>query len=402
MAEIRLTSFADAHEAFCNPALRQSLYDAGDVIMKDVLLTLHGEAHKKRRHLELRLFRRNYARFYEQEVFPATAAQAMAPFLAAGEADLVELGVRVTMNLTADFAGIDRPSGSENETDQLLAIVKTFSEGATLVHSDRDHAIVVAEVAAAMEVFSEMFLKPSWQRRLGLIDEFLSGERQDGDLPKDVLTVLLRNQDSIDLPNDVIEREVAFYLQAGSHSTANSMVDAVHEIIGWCEQPLNELDKDPLLLQRCVHEAMRLHPASPVAWRTPVSELTLPNGARASVDDLVVIDLESANRDRSVFGEDADTFNPHRKILRSKTSPFGLTFGTGVHMCTGRDLDGGLAADKETNPETHQYGIVTQLVSSLIQAGMSPHPEKRPTRDSRTTRSHWGYYPVVFEGEPSA
>ena len=32
---------------------------------------------------------------------------------------------------------------------------------------------------------------------------------------------------------DIIKKEIAFYLQAGSHSTANSMTHAFHEISNW-------------------------------------------------------------------------------------------------------------------------------------------------------------------------
>ena len=79
MTQTTLSRFKDVHAALCNPKLRQSLYDAGEVIMKDVLLTLHGDEHKIRRHLELRLFRRNYAHHYETNVFPKTLAWVLAP-----------------------------------------------------------------------------------------------------------------------------------------------------------------------------------------------------------------------------------------------------------------------------------------------------------------------------------
>ena len=142
------------------------------------------------------MFRRNYAHHYETNVFPKTLAWVLDPIVARGEADLVDFGYRVTMNLTADFAGIDRPQKTPNETDRLLAIVKTFSEGATLVHSDRDASEVIAEVKAAQNAFRE-FLEPSWSRRQQLIDQLTRGEIDEDELPRDVLTVLLRNHDSV-------------------------------------------------------------------------------------------------------------------------------------------------------------------------------------------------------------
>ncbi len=394
MAQTTLSRFKDVHAALCNPKLRQSLYDAGEVIMKDVLLTLHGEEHKIRRHLELRLFRRNYAHHYETNVFPKTLAWVLDPLVTRGETDLVDFGYRVTMNLTADFAGVDRPQKTSEETDRLLAIVKTFSEGATLVHSDRNPSEVIAEVKTAQTAFRQ-FLEPSWSRRQRLISQFLNGELKEDELPRDVLTVLLRNQDSIELADELIEREISFYLQAGSHSTANSMVHAVNEIFSWADEPTALLE-DPLLLQKCVHESMRLHPASPVAWRTPTEPITIAS-RDITPDDLLILDLHAANRDPDIFGDDPEKFDPYRDVTYVKTELYGLTFGAGVHMCTGRDLDGGVASRPGTDKNTHQYGIVCMLIKTLLEHKMIPHKSRKPTLDLNTLRNSWGTYPVQFE-----
>jgi cytochrome P450 len=399
MNELRVDSYQDAYAALCEPALRQSLYDAGAVIMDSVLLTLHGAAHKARRQLELRVFRRELLMEYERDAFPATLQRTLVPFVAAGRADLVDFGYRVTMNLTADFAGIDRPLGTPAETLKLLELVRTFSEGATLVHSTRNHAEVRAEVEAALGRFVDEFLAPSIERRRELLER--------GELPErlDVLTVLLANEDRIDLSDEVLVREIGFYLQAGAHSTANSMVHAVDELFSWlarspadAEKRMDRVRGEPGFLQRCVHESLRLHPASPVAWRTPVEPVTLRDGRRLEPGDRLVIDLARANCDRLVFGEDASTFNPDRsingRVPGRKAYPFGLTFGTGVHLCPGRDLDGGIARD--TASGTRMRGIVTMLVETLLGHGARRDPDTPPIRDQTTQRSNWAQYPVLL------
>jgi cytochrome P450 len=393
--EARVETYADAYAALCEPALRQSLYDAGAVIMDSVLLTLHGEAHKARRQLELKVFRRELLREYERSVFPTTLERTLAPFAAAGRADLVDFGYRVTMNLTADFAGIDRSLGTAEETASLLGLVRTFSEGATLVHSTRDHAQVRREVEEALERFVNEFLAPSIARRRALLDAGSAPERLD------VLTVLLENSDRVDLPEEVLIREMGFYLQAGAHSTANSMVHAMHEIFTWLEvEPGNRarLLAEPELLQRCVHESLRLHPASPVAWRTPVATVTLRDGRTLEPGDRLVIDLQCANRDPTVFVVDADTFDPTRSVSGRRTYPFGLTFGTGVHLCPGRDLDGGIAPD--SGARVHMQGIVTMLVRALLDGGARRDPSAPPVADGTTQRSNWAAYPVLL-GAPA-
>jgi hypothetical protein len=57
--------------------------------MSDVLVNLHGDAHRNRRRLENRLFRRDTFMFYERELFPAIIAETLAPHLAAGRSELV-------------------------------------------------------------------------------------------------------------------------------------------------------------------------------------------------------------------------------------------------------------------------------------------------------------------------
>lgn len=398
MSTINQSTYESASAVLRNENLKQALYEEGAVIMQDALITLHGDEHRKRRILEFRIFRRDVFRFYENEVFPATLRETFEPFVKEGKADLVDLGYRVTMNLTADFAGIDRPKHTPDETLALLKMVKLFSEGATLVHSKRDKEEVRAQIRAELQVLDKEFLQPSIRRRQELLKKFRAGEIKEDDLPKDVLTILLRNEEKLELPPDVLRREIAFYLQAGSHSTANSTTHAFHNVLKWGEAHPEDKAKflgDPLFLQRCVHESLRLHPASPVAWRRPVCPISLHQGEAASPEDLVVADLHTANRDTSIFGPDADKFNPYR-TCPSGYMPFGLSFGTGVHSCIGRDLDGGVVPKGEVNPATHQYGIVTLLVRRLLETGARPDPKDPAQLAQSTERTVWGRYPLLF------
>lgn len=399
MTMLEYSGYEEVSEILRHKDLRQSMYDEGAVITDRVLLTLHGDEHRRRRLLEFRVFRRDFFHHYETEVFPPTLAETLAPFLARGRCDLLDFAYRVTINLTADFAGIDRPARDVAETEQLLGLVKTFSEGATLVHSTRDKAEVGREVVAALAVLDEAFLRPSIARRQALLARFDAGEVAEDALPRDVLTVLLRNEDKLPLPPDVLRREIAFYLQAGSHSTGNSTAHAFHDLACWlAEHPEDQarLDADPFFLQRCVFESFRLHPASPVAWRRPVCPVHLAGGRSATEANQVVLDLHAANREPAIFGADADRFNPHREVRRP-TPPYGLTFGTGAHTCLGRDLDGGVVPGAASDPATHQYGIVARLLAELRARGGRPDPDRPPTRAEHTQRPNWGAYPMIFD-----
>ena len=196
----------------------------------------------------------------------------------------------------------------------------------------------------------------------------------------------------------MIKREIAFYLQAGSHSTANSMTHALHEIFTWGENYPDEFERiknDDLFLQRCVHESMRLHPASPVAWRKSECPVKLENNLKLNKGDLIIMDLHKANQDKKIFGDDSDIFNPHRIIPKNQFL-WGLTFGIGLHMCFGRDLDGGVVSNESTNPNTHQYGIVTLLVKKILGEKGTPDPKIKPKVDINTERPNWGSYPIIF------
>jgi cytochrome P450 len=396
----RIAGYDPALDALRHKDLVQGMYNECPELMERVLLTLHGEAHTRRRNIELRIFKRDFIRYYENEVYPRNLADTLAPYRGLGRMNLLEFAYRVNMNLTADFAGIDVDRQDVNQVETLLALVKKFSEGATLFHSTRDRDTVRAEVHEAMRTFDEVFFQPSKARREALVGAHRGGELGEESLPRDILTVLLLNAEDGDSEIDeaMMRREVGFFLQAGAHSTGNSMVHAFHEITSWCErhpEDRERLERDPVFLQRCVHESMRLHPASPVAWREAGCPLALPGGIQAAAGDAVTIDLMSANTDRAVYGEDAADYNPHREALR-RCPPYALTFGLGVHTCFGRDLAGGEIPREDTDPETHRPGTVTKLVRALFALDARPDPSDPPRRDPDTQRNNWGHYPVIL------
>jgi cytochrome P450 len=382
-----------------HPDLKQALYDEGAVIMADTLLTLHGEPHRARRKLEFRVFRKDYFHWYERSVFPATVRTSLREDLATGRSELVDLGYRVTMNLTADFAGVDRPAQTAEETGRLLRLVETFSGGATIIHTKRPKDEVRAEVRAAIADFEPQFLAASVARRSALLAQLNAGEIDEDALPRDVLTVILRDGDPEEFTPEVLTREIGFYLQAGAHSTANSTIHAFHDIHTWAEaqsERWDQLSCDPIFFQRCVHESLRLHPASPVAWRAATCPMHLQGAGYVQEGEMVEFRLADANRDPAIFGVDANVFNPHR-IVKAPILPFGHTFGTGVHTCLGRDLDGGAVPRADVDPETHPYGTITLLLRELFSNGARPDPAHPPQRSNKTERPNWGHYPIIFD-----
>ncbi len=398
VALVRLSSYEAVREALRHRDLKQALYDEAGVVLEGTLLTLHGEEHRTRRRLESRLFRPEALRGYEMEVVRPAIAATIAPFVERGWVDVVELSRRVTLNLSALIAGIDCPHGNAEDTGRLLDHVWKLGAGATVAHAV-DKAAVVAEAAEALAGYDREFFQPSYRRRRELVERFRAGQVEEARLPRDVLTLLLREEDHLALPLDLIRRETCGYLQAATGSTAMAVANTVHETLTWLERHpdgRSRLEHDPGFVQGCVHEALRLHPASPIASRRALARVRLGCGTEIPEHALVQMDLMAANRDPAVFGADAHRFRPGRE--RPEGVPaWGLSFGAGAHTCIGRILDGGMEPEHRwRGPDEPIYGSVTLIVQALFQRGMRPHPEFAPRRDETSTRPHWGFYPVLL------
>ncbi len=392
---ITITDHDDVLAAFRSKLLRQALYDAGEVVMADVLVNLHGDDHRQRRRLENRLFRRDAHERYERDLFPAVIEESMAPHLAAGRCEVVELSHQLMMNLAALTAGVDRPLGTVEESLHLYDYLMRFIEGATLAHYTGDRDAKRAEVADALARFDDEFLAPSIERRQKLLEIEAAGGNT---APDDVLTVLLRNDDALHLPHDVVLREICFFLLAGAHTSATSFTRTLHHLFGWLgDHPAEaaRLRADRLFLQRCVHETIRLQPSSPVAMRWALEEITLPSGQVIPKDAKVVMDLLAVNHDPGAWGADADGFDPTRDLPEGRM-PWGLSFGSGAHACIGQDLAGGLLWSPDRDPADHLFGLVPIAVQWMIEHGVRPDPDHPAVLDPTSERGYWSAYPVLL------
>jgi len=393
-----LTTYDDARDAFRRKQLRQALYDEGDVVMADVLVNLHSDEHRSRRRLENRLFLRATHTRYERDLFPPIVAQTIAPHVAAGRAELVSLSHQMMMNLAAFAAGVDRPAGSAEESFRLYSYLMRFIEGATLAHYSGDRDAKRAEVAGVLGDFDREFLVPSITRRRAAIARFEAGDIGADDLPHDVLTVLLRNQDELELAPDVVLRETCFYLLAGAHTSATAFVRTLHSIFAMASSAPADAERartDLSFLQRCVHETIRLQPSSPVAIRWALDDVELKSGRRIGQGDRVVIDLMAANRDTAVFGVNADTFDPDRHLPEG-VGPWGLSFGLGMHACIGQEMAVGMNSVGAPPNSDHLYGLVPVAVQAVLMAGGSPDSDEPASLDPGSERGYWLRYPVVF------
>jgi cytochrome P450 len=396
--DVTVSTYEQAREAYRRKDLRQALYDEGEVVMADVLVNLHAGEHRARRRLENRLFRKDTHSRYERELFPPIVRSTLEPHVGRGSAELVSLSHEMMMNLAAETAGVDRPRGTTEETMHLYSYLMLFIEGATLAHYTGDRAAKRDEVADALSRFDDEFLAPSISRRRALLAEVAAGARDESDLPRDVLTTLLRNDDDLHLPDDVVLRETCFFLLAGAHTSATAFVRTLHHVFDLAaDRPVDHERAltDLAFLQRCVHETIRLQPSSPVAMRWADEDVELSGDVHVPAGGRLIIDLMAVNRDPSVFGDDADAFDPNRE-LPAGVAPWGLSFGLGMHACIGQDLAAGVDAMGRDPGEDHLFGLVPVAVRAVLDAGVQPDPDDPPVIDPDNTRGYWARYPVSF------
>ena len=396
---VRIDTWSGAREVFRAKTLRQGLYDEAGLLMRDVIVNLHGVAHRDRRRVENRLFRRDTFRWYDAEVIPSLVSEAIAPDIASRQADLLTLARRTMMKLACTIAGLDIVDG---DFETVFALMNRLARAATVFHATIDHDALRADGLDALRQVDELFVRPALQRRITLLHAYAAGEYAEDALPRDVLTTLLRNQDVLGLPIDVVIRETAYFPWVGSHSTANAFVHAVHRLFQWFDAhpaDRNAVTSDPLRLQRFVHETLRLHPASPQTHRLGTNEPTTIGGTSIGPGRRVIVDLERANRDRTVWGSDADEFRPDR-LIPDDAAPWGLTFGHGIHACLGMELAGGMApeldAEGVVDLNAHVFGAITTMASILFAGGLERDPDRPAVLDTSTVRTVFSAYPVVF------
>jgi len=402
MAEYEVSSYDGCVHALKQPDLRQSLYDAAAIMMSDVLVNLHGKEHRARRLIEGTIFRKDVFLHYEKNFLPRTLDETIRPFLEDGRGDLVDIGYRVMMNLTVDFAGIDRPKRSHEETSELLRLLKDFSLAPALGQSlNDDIEPKKARIRKAMAEFDERFFTPSRRRREALLAEVEAGRMEKDELPDDVLMALILGQEKLQMTDEQFLQEGIFYMLAGAHTTIHSLAHAMHELFEWLDahpEDIALLKDDPFFIQSCVFESLRLHPSSPVAKRRALCSVTLVEGEEVAEGEEVVVNMRQANRNPEFFGEDPDRYNPHREVTGGKTA-YGLSMGYGMHACIGRNLAIGVEPRPNSTCEDHQYGTVPLIVESLLRFGVQRDPEGEPRKDETITRITWSEYPVVFKPE---
>jgi cytochrome P450 len=396
---VELTTFEDIRKALFNPDLSRTFdtrdYSHGN-IRDGVVSTSHGAVHRARRRIENTQFRPDKLRLYEQTLFPAVMDGLLDQLLVGDDVDLFKAGEILASVLAARRAGVDVDDTDIEELARIVEFVDVFSQGSAILDTRYPEAIRQLVYDAYLR-FERDYVRSARELRQSLLDQHARGEIGADDLTNDILTVLLQHR--ADPAQDFgdegrIVREVATYLQGGTHTSAQVLSHSIDLLFAASRGDPAILDHtagDRLFAQRVVHETLRLRPTTPKIRRRTVADTTVA-GRFVPKDSLVLLDAVSGNRDPGVFGPDADRFDPDRHI-ESGVPRWGLSFGVGAHLCPGRTVAGGLPVPDAGLDDGHLYGLVALMVQEIMRRGVVPHPTRRPELDHRTDRTtRWAHY----------
>lgn len=375
--KLRITAFADVDEI-----LRSADFVAGKTEMESApfrgrtLLDLDGEEHRGRRKLETPLFSKQMLDRYESQVLTPTIERCLGE-LDSGRgpdgvvhADLARLSHRMFLQIAAAVIGLDG-ADAPGRTELLEQCMYPLNAAFDVKYATGDHGEVIKEGIEAKEVFIEHFYRPSMQRRVELLARHARGDIPENELPADLLMILLRHHGD-DWDADLPVRETLLYLAGGTDTTSNAVNHAVAELEKWLmEHPKdNEHLNDRAFLRGVCNEALRLKLNVTALVRRASRDITLATSGRVIPSgQWVALDFMQANRDRTVFGVDADNFNPWRKVPPN-VRPYGLAFGSGRHLCMGFPLVTPVTGDSDR--------ALFMILRALIAAGVKLDPEKPP------------------------
>ena len=409
-ATIEFDKYEDIRAALFDPNLSRSFdkrsYERGN-IRSGIVSIAHGAVHRARRRVENTQFRADVLRLYERDLFPRVMNDLLDVLIDRERVDLFPIGEMLSVVLAARRAGIEYDAANLDDLRTLVRHVDAFSQGSAILDA-KDPDAVRALVRATYAEFERDFVRPAWATRAALIERVRRGELAEEELPHDILTILLLHRDDahMELEDDArIVREVATYLQGGTHTSAQTLVNALDLVFETGADYVRLIDRiasDTLFAQRVVQETLRLRPTTPKMKRRAEADTEVA-GRKIPKDAVVVLDIVAANRDARLFGADAERFDPDRTIDAS-VQRWGLSFGGGPHQCPGRAVGSGFPVPADFNvEEDHVFGLVALELQAVARRGVRPDEMAAPERDLRTARfTRWLHYPVRFTSSPGA
>lgn len=394
----KVANYREIDEILRSKDFRQGSHTESRPLFGGSLLLLDGPEHRERRRLENPLFDRAALMSYDHEALGPVIDQVIEECRelvdehGRAHVDLVPLVRTMLHRISAATTGIDDVDTPER-TERFRFFVDKLGAAATVEWSTEDHDEVLAEGLRLRQEFVEEFFRPSEERRKQIVADFRAGLLTREDLPVDLLTLLhLHWNDEWDA--ELPLREATLFLVAATQTTTHTLPHALLHLLDWMrDHPQDQAKATSAdFLRRVVDETLRLHQPAPTLLRYATSEVTLASGRRFAEGERVALLFTPANRDTDLFGPDADAFDPYRAVPAG-TRPWGLTFGSGAHVCVGRPLVTGLA---KRDGEQPTEGTMLRILRALLTAGVELDPDRPPVENPSSSHDNYSSMPVVL------
>lgn len=246
------------------------------------------------------------------------------------------------------------------------------------LYRDTPHPFVAAMVRNLMEAQKEAKELPIQRKlrvqarrqaredselQINLVKGLIEDRRRQGDAADntDLLGRMLTGVDKSSgegLPDDNIIAQCMTFLVAGHETTSGLLSFAINylmkspqyidearvqidEVLGDTAEPSYEQVHRLTYVRQILDESLRLWPTAPMFTRAPLQDMVLVGKYAIPQGTGISVLLPMLHRDRSVWGDDAEDFNPHHfDPDRFKDVPplAYRPFGTGLRACIGRQF----------------------------------------------------------------
>ncbi|MDO4245320.1 MAG: cytochrome P450 [Deinococcus sp.] len=280
------------------------------------VLYMKGDEHTEMRRATARYFTPTAVNSYGPMI-AALCDEMLAELLHKGEMNLDDLSLRLAVQVAASVVGLtdSRLPGMEKRIEAFVSSKMDGAPGAVTKSSPvRD-----ASMAGATGLFFMLDVKPAIEARRKA--------------PKDDLISYLLERDYTD---QEILTECITYATAGMITTREFITLAAYQMLQKPELRSDYVHGTEKERHAILHELLRLDPVVTMLYRKTERDLEI-GGQHYPAGTTFGLNIQTANVDPAIMGENAEELCPHRKLPRGVQAQ-GLAFGDGAHRCPGAFL----------------------------------------------------------------